>query len=95
MRDLDRTIRRPARLRLLMMLSGVDSGDFSFLQRTVGLSKGNLSTHVARLEGKGYVTVPKSFRGKMPHTSYRIASQGRAKLDAYREAIDAIRNGGC
>ena len=94
MRDLDPTIHQPARLRLLMILSGVDSADFTFLQQTLGLSKGNLSAHMARLEEKGYVTVTKSFRGKIPHTSYRITKQGRTKLGAYWEAIDAIRNEG-
>jgi DNA-binding transcriptional ArsR family regulator len=94
MRELDPTIHQPARLRILMLLSGTESTDFTFVQQTLGLSKGNLSTHMARLEEKGYVTVTKSFRGRMPHTSYQLTKQGRISLAAYWEAIDAIRNEG-
>jgi DNA-binding transcriptional ArsR family regulator len=94
MRDLDPTIHQPARLRILMILSGADSADFTFLQQTLGLSKGNLSTHMARLEEKGYVKVTKSFRGTMPHTSYRLTKLGRTDLGAYWEAVDAIRTHG-
>jgi DNA-binding HxlR family transcriptional regulator len=75
-----------------MILSGVESTDFTFLQQTLGLSKGNLSTHMARLEEKGYVKVTKSFRGKMPHTSYSLAGKGKAGLAAYWRAIDDIRH---
>ena len=68
MTDLDRAIHEPARLRILMILSGVDLADFNFLLSTLGLSKGNLSSHVDRLESAGYVEVRKSFNGKIPHT---------------------------
>jgi len=91
MRDLDPTIHQPARLRLLMILSGVQTADFTFLQQTLGLTKGNLSTHMARLEEKGYVKVTKSFHGKLPHTSYRLTARGKAGLSAYWEVIDGIR----
>jgi len=94
MRDLDPTIHQPARLRILMILSGVDSADFTFLQQTLGLSKGNLSTHMTRLGERGYVEVTKSFRGKMPNTSYQLTKRGRSSLRAYWEAIDAIRGDG-
>ena len=94
MRELDPTIHQPARLRILMLLSGAESADFTFLQQTLGLSKGNLSTHMARLAEKGYITVTKSFRGRMPHTSYQLTEQGRTSLATYWEAIDAIRSEG-
>jgi DNA-binding transcriptional ArsR family regulator len=94
MPELDPTIHQPVRLRIMMILSGTDSADFTFLEKTLGLTKGNLSAHMARLEETGYVEVTKTFRGKMPNTSYRLTPQGRSGLSAYWEAIDDIRTEG-
>ena len=66
MDDLDRTIHEPARLRILTLLSGVDEADFNFLLNTVGLTKGNLSSHMDKLEKAGYVTIVKTFNGRIP-----------------------------
>ena len=87
----DRTIHEPARLRILMVLSATDAVEFNFLSSVLGLTKGNLSTHLDRLERAGYVAVSKSFRGKVPHTEYRLTASGRAALAAYWAAIDRIR----
>ncbi len=94
MPELDPIIHQPVRLRIMMILSGTDSADFTFLEKTLGLTKGNLSAHMARLEEAGYVEVTKTFRGKMPNTSYRLTAQGRSGLNAYWEAIDDIRSEG-
>ena len=91
MTDLDRVIHEPARLRILMILSGVDTADFNFLLSTLGLSKGNLSAHVDRLESAGYVKVRKSFNGKIPHTEYRLTGSGRKSLADYWAGLDQIR----
>ncbi len=92
MSELDRTIHEPARLRILTILSGIDVADFSFLCNTLGLTKGNLSSHMDRLEKAGYVEVNKTFNGKVPHTEFRISTEGRDALDAYWSSIDAIRS---
>lgn len=91
MNELDRTIHEPARLRILMILSGVDVADFNFLLETLGLTKGNLSSHMDKLEKAGFVEVIKSFQGKMPHTDFRLTDAGRAALAAYWAELDAIR----
>lgn len=91
MNDLDRTIHEPARLRILMILSGVDAADFSFLLETLGLTKGNLSSHMDKLEKAGYVEVIKSFQGKLPHTDFSLTDAGRQALAAYWADLDAIR----
>ncbi len=91
MDDLDRTIHEPARLRILTVLSGVDEADFNFLLNTLGLTKGNLSSHMDRLEKAGFVTVSKSFNGRIPHTEFSITEQGAAALKKYWEGLDAIR----
>lgn len=91
MDDLDRTIHEPARLRILTLLSGVDEADFNFLLNMVGLTKGNLSSHMDKLEKAGYVTIVKSFNGRIPHTDFSITAEGREALEKYWEELDSIR----
>jgi len=91
--DLDRVIHEPARLRLVALLSAVDEADFVFLQRQTGLTGGNLSTHVSRLESEGYVVVEKGYLGKRPRTALRLTSSGREAFAVYRRALNAILGG--
>jgi DNA-binding MarR family transcriptional regulator len=89
--ELDPEIHQPTRLRVLMLLSGVETADFTFLLNALGLTNGNLSAHMSRLEELGYVRVTKKFVGKVPNTSYRLTPKGRDGLQAYWQAMDAIR----
>ena len=75
----------------MMLLSGVDTADFKFVQSALRLTKGNLSSHMARLEAAGYVEVTKSFEGKIPHTDYRLTREGRSRLKAYWQTLEDIR----
>ena len=93
MTELDPHVHQPTRLRILMLLSGVDSTDFTFLLNTLGLTKGNLSSHMSRLEEAGFVEVTKSFNGKIPNTNYSLTPKGRSGLERYWRAIDEIRLG--
>ena len=93
MSELDAHVHQPTRLRILMLLSGVDSADFNFLLNTLGTTKGNLSSHMARLEEAAYVKITKSFNGKIPNTSYSLTRRGRSCLEGYWRAIDEIRRG--
>ena len=91
MRDVDRVIHEPVRLRAMMVLSGADSVDFKFLRTALQLTKGNLSSHMSRLETAGYIEVAKSFQGKTPHTEYRLTGDGRIALGRYWEMLDGLR----
>jgi DNA-binding MarR family transcriptional regulator len=91
--DIDRIIHEPARLRLVALLSVVDEADFVFLQRQTGLTGGNLSTHVSRLESAGYVHVEKGYQGKRPRTSLSLTETGRQALARYRRTLDSLLNG--
>lgn len=82
--ELDRVIHEPARLMLAMILSTVESADFLFLQNETGLTKGNLSTHLSKLEKAGYVKIKKTFKGKYPLTICRMSQTGRHALNIYR-----------
>jgi len=80
--EIDNLIHQPARLRIVMILSALDRADFKFLVSTLGITKGNLNSHMDRLERAGYVEIRKSFKGKMPYTEYRLTKQGRQALTA-------------
>jgi DNA-binding MarR family transcriptional regulator len=89
---LDRVIHEPARLTLVALLSSVKSADFLFLLKESGLTKGNISVHLSRLEEAGYIQAEKTFRGKIPHTEYRLTPEGKAAFEQYRKNIGSIFN---
>lgn len=91
MSEIDRVIHEPVRLQIMSVLTGVDRADFTFMLTTLGLSKGNLSSHIERLESVGYVKVHKSFSGKMTLTEYSLTKKGKRALDHYWNALDQIR----
>lgn len=88
--DVDRVIHEPARLMILAILSGVEEADFVFLLDQTGLTRGNLSSHVRRLEDVGYVAVEKTFVDRIPRTVYRLTLSGREGLARYRERLAAV-----
>ena len=88
--DLDRVIHEPARLILMALLSSVESADFLFLLKESKLTKGNLSVQLSRLEEAGYLEIEKTFRGKIPHTEYRLTKKGRSAFDQYRKSLGSI-----
>ena len=89
---LDRVIHEPARLLLVALLSSVESADFLFLLKESALTRGNLSVHLTRLEEAGYVQTEKTFRGKIPHTEYRLTSKGKSAFNQYRKSLGSLFN---
>lgn len=90
MSELDRVIHEPARLTIIALLSSVKEADFLYLLRETGLTKGNLSTHLVRLEEAGYVEIEKTFRGKIPLTLVRLSSAGKGAFQEYRKSMKDI-----
>ena len=89
--EFDKVIHEPARLRIMMILAGLEQADFNFLLKTLSLTRGNMSRHVEKLESAGYLKVKKSFKGKVPNTSYQLTQKGSKALAQYWENLDAIR----
>lgn len=85
--ELDRLIHEPARLLIVTILSAVASADFLFLQRETGLTRGNLSAHLSRLEEAGYVEIEKTFKGKLPLTVCKLTPAGKKALSLYRQQL--------
>lgn len=82
---IDRLIHEPARYLLAAYLYVAESADFLFLQRQTGLTWGNLSSHLSKLEAAGYVEITKGFIDKKPHTMLRLTDTGRRAFEQYRE----------
>lgn len=88
--NIDRLIHEPARLMIMAYLSVVEGADFLFLVRQTGLTLGNLSSHLGKLEAGGYVDIEKRFKGKKPHTMLRLTKEGRAAFREYRQNMEQV-----
>jgi DNA-binding MarR family transcriptional regulator len=85
--ELDRVIHEPARLTIVALLYAVKEADFLYLQRESGLTKGNLSSHLAKLEESGYIKMEKTYKGKLPLTLLTLTAKGRTAFARYRETL--------
>ena len=84
---LDRVLHEPARLMLIAYLSAVEKADFLFLLRETSLTRGNLSSHLSKLEEAGYIEIQKGFLGKRPHTLCLVTVKGITAFQNYRQTI--------
>jgi DNA-binding transcriptional ArsR family regulator len=88
---LDRLVHEPGRLAILTVLSSVTDADFVFLQRTTGLTKGNLSSHLSKLEEAGLVKVDKRFVRKKPNTKVALTATGAERVARHWEQLERLR----
>jgi DNA-binding transcriptional ArsR family regulator len=91
--SLDKLVHEPARLAILTALSACSSADFLFLERLTGLTKGNLSAHLSKLEEAGLVTIKKRFVGKIPNTQVSLTSTGRGAIEGHWRQLERLREG--
>ena len=90
--NIDRLIHEPARYNIMAYLYVVESADFIFLQKQIGLTWGNLGAHAAKLEAAGYVEIQKEFLNRKPHTLASLTDQGRLAFEAYRKEMTQMLN---
>lgn len=88
--DPDRIIHEPARLKIMSVLAVVQSADFVYLQRETGLTGGNLSAQLTRLQDAGYIGIDKSFVGRVPRTLASITPAGRGAFATYRRYLEML-----
>jgi DNA-binding transcriptional ArsR family regulator len=89
--SLDRRIHDPARLAILTALSACERADFLFLLRLTGLTKGNLSSHLSKLEEAGLVEIEKRFVEKKTQTLVRLSDAGRQSIEGYWREMEELR----
>ena len=90
---LNRLVHEPSRLAILTALSACDKADFLFLLNITGLTKGNLSSHLSKLEQAGLVQIEKRFEGKQPVTYAMLTREGREALKEHWKRLEEIRKG--
>ena len=88
--DIDRAIHAPARLMILALLASVESADFTFLLTQTGLTRGNLSSHLGKLEEVGYITVTKEFVDRVPRTLIRLSEVGYTAVSNYQSNMQQV-----
>ena len=88
--EIDRVIHEPARLLLVATLSVVESADFLFLMNQTHLTRGNLSSHLSKLQAAGYVEIKKEFVEKIPRTLLRLTEEGRNAFIEYRQKMQRV-----
>ena len=89
---LDRLIHEPSRLAILTVLSSVIDADFVFLQRTTGLTKGNLSSHLTKLEDAGLVEIVKRFVRRKPNTNVALTALGKKRIAHHWVQLERLRS---
>ncbi len=88
--EVDRLIHEPARLAVMALLYVVESADFTFRMNQTGLTWGNLSAHMSKLEEAGYLEVAKSFKGRRPNTTLRLTPRGREAFLGYAHKMKQV-----
>jgi DNA-binding MarR family transcriptional regulator len=89
---LDRLIHEPARLAIMTVLSSVKAADFVFLARTTGLTNGNLSSHLTKLEDAGLITIEKRFVHKRPNTNVELTPEGKTRVATHWNQLERLKN---
>ena len=88
-KELDPLLHSELRLGVMSILISVESADFTFIRKQTGATAGNLSVQLDKLSQAGYITIEKSFSGKMPRTTCRVTKEG---LKAFQEYVDALQS---
>lgn len=89
--QLDRLVHAPPRLAILTALMACERADFTFLLNVTGLTKGNLSANLSRLEEAGLLVIEKELVRRVPHTTVRLTGDGLDTISAYWERLEQVR----
>ena len=87
----DRLVHDPSRLAILSALLGCAEADFQYLLTVTGLSKGNLSSHLSKLEAADLIRIAKGYEGKIPWTRAGLTNEGRTRVEEHWRNLERIR----
>ncbi|MGE0771313.1 MAG: winged helix-turn-helix domain-containing protein [Cyclobacteriaceae bacterium] len=88
--NLDRVLEHNVRLQIMSIVVAGETPDFSFLKDQLGVTDGNLATHIKALEKVKYLSVVKSFVDRKPNTRYKCTEKGRQAFKKHLEAMEQI-----
>ena len=87
---IDTLIHERTRLGIVSALAARDRISFTELRSILRATDGNVSAHARKLEDARYISVSKSFEGRMPHTVYKLTALGRRALERYLDHMESI-----
>jgi DNA-binding MarR family transcriptional regulator len=90
--NLDRVIHEKGRLAIMSLLAGVSEISYTELRDTLGMTDGNLTSHIRTLQEAGYVGVTKSYLEKRPLTTCSLTPAGRKAFAHYIDLLEQIVN---
>lgn len=88
--NLDKVLEHSARLQIMSVLMANDAYDFNALKELMGVTDGNLATHMKALEREKYITVTKSFKDRKPNTTYKATDRGRQVFKKHLEGLEQL-----
>ena len=92
--EVNRVIHEPARLAILTVLSACSNADFTFLRTATGLSKGNLSVQLTRLDEAGLIAIERTLFRKTTRTTAKLTKNGHNQLNEYWQTMRTIQEQG-
>jgi DNA-binding HxlR family transcriptional regulator len=88
--DLHKAFESRIRLGIMSALAVNDLLDFNSLKEYLGLTDGNLASHLKALEKEEFIGVKKSFVGRKPNTSYLMTKAGRKAFNEHLKALEKL-----
>lgn len=88
--NFDKALEHRLRLQIMSVLVANDAYDFNSLKELLGVTDGNLASHIKALEKEKYVLVQKSFVDRKPNTKYKASEKGRAAFRKHLDALEAV-----
>jgi len=87
---LDKVLEHRVRLQIMSVLIANDSYDFNSLKDVIGISDGNMASHMKALEKEKYIAVSKSFVDRKPNTKYKVTERGRNVFKKHLDALEEL-----
>ncbi|MBL0740233.1 winged helix-turn-helix domain-containing protein [Chryseolinea lacunae] len=88
--NLDKALEHRIRLQIMSVLVTNDAFEFNALKEMLGVTDGNLASHIKALEREKYLTISKSFVDKKPNTKYKATERGRTAFKKHLDALEAV-----
>ena len=88
--NINKLLESKVRLGIMSMLIVNENMDFNSLKQMLGVTDGNLASHISALEKSKYIKVNKTFIGKKPNTSYSVTATGKKAFNEHLDALEQL-----
>ena len=88
--QLDRVIHEKGRLAIMSMLAATPELSFTEMRDALGMTDGNITTHIRTLQEEGYISVAKSYQNNRPLTTCSLTAAGRKAFKSYVDLLEQV-----